>query len=83
MPIRYSSEWMEQEVGFRPEVERASSVVQVDLAAGKNDYFLLRLSPEETPEIIGNLFIEQLGLLPEIVCQQESWILLKKPGVFP
>ncbi|MBN1879062.1 hypothetical protein JW823_03035 [bacterium] len=80
MPIRYARQWMATEASFRPEIRRTNSGIEADLAVNRNDYFLIRLSPDDTPDKIGRLFLEQLHQLPDIVYQESSWLLLARSG---
>jgi hypothetical protein len=80
VPIRYRAEYRAVESGFRPEIFRNGTDIKVDTAFDRTDYFLVRMSPAESPENTARFLSPGPSHLLEPVHHQKEWVLLKKPG---
>lgn len=80
MPVRYRDEWMTIESSFRPEIRRDSTGLSADLAVSRNEYFLLRLAPGDSPFTVGRLFQDQMQQLPIVIGFENPWLLATQSG---
>jgi len=78
IPIRYSDRWLKKFEGFQPGAMHSKNQLITNLRFDSHDYFLLRRSPEDTPENIAALFRRTGKPVPNFICQNGPWILLKK-----
>ncbi|MCD4653199.1 hypothetical protein K8T06_04630 [bacterium] len=81
LPVRYIPYWLMKFEGFQPGAIHVDKQLKTDLKFDSHEYFLLRLSPVDTPERIAALFLKSKHQLPELISQKGPWILLRKPGI--
>lgn len=78
LPIRYTDQQMNELDGFSAGAHHVDQQLTTDLMYEQNQYFLIRLSPWDSPDRVMNLFSQSGHPLPELIYTDAPWILLRR-----